>query len=156
MSASRLQRIRSVMADRQRWLCYWCGKPMLPPHHSDVKRRCTADHIVPRKEGGHTSLANIVAAHGACNNKRSNPKTGKEIVVSGADDYTRSRIERVKSETRATDVHFDLLGFTLTIDGQTITLSHDAIRAMSHVISNLESETVDKLRREMKAERGPY
>jgi ribulose kinase len=62
----------------------------------------------------------------------------------------------LQSETRATDVAFDLLGFTLTIDGNTVTLSHEAIRAMSHVISNLESETVEKLRREMAAERGPY
>jgi hypothetical protein len=76
---------------------------------------------------------------------------------SGAwDDYTRGRIERVQSETRATDVRYDLLGFTLTIDGNTVTLSHEAIRAMSHVISNLESETVEKLRREMAIERGPY
>jgi hypothetical protein len=65
LSSTRLQRIRNVMADRQRWLCYWCGERMLPTHDPDVKRRCTADHIVPRQAGGHTTASNIVAAFAA-------------------------------------------------------------------------------------------
>jgi HNH endonuclease len=146
------------MADRQRGFCYWCQLPMLPAECLDSPLRCTADHIVRKADGGMTSARNIVAAHACCNNDRHNSDgTAKENAMSGAwEEYTRGRIERVQSETRATDVAFDLLGFTLTIDGNTVTLSHEAIRAMSHVISNLESETVEKLRREMAIERGPY
>jgi hypothetical protein len=65
------------------------------------------------------------------------------------DSYTQQRIDLVRLKTGASDVHYDLLGVTLTIDGQVIVLAYDVVRALSHLILSAESEAVDKLRNEM-------
>jgi hypothetical protein len=83
VSATRLQRLRLVMIDRQRWLCYWCQLPMLPANHPDLRLRATADHIQPRSQGGRTTASNIVAAHGLCNNSRHNCETKENAVSRG-------------------------------------------------------------------------
>jgi 5-methylcytosine-specific restriction endonuclease McrA len=79
---------RNFAAQRQNYLCCYCGFPMweadsqafaeryrLPP--GDLPRlRCTAEHVIPRSTGGSDSGTNIVAACAHCNHtrhKRKNP-----------------------------------------------------------------------------------
>ena len=66
----RLQALRRRAYLRQDGKCWWCGKPMIfkPPTPGDTPQRlCTAEHLVPRSEGGRTDRNNIVAACRACN-----------------------------------------------------------------------------------------
>lgn len=65
------------------------------------------------------------------------------------DSYTNERIELIRAKTGASDVHYDLLGITLTIEGQVIVLPYDVVRALSHLVMSAETEAIDKLRREM-------
>lgn len=64
------QTYRNTAAERQGWLCHWCGKPMLKDASSRHPQFCTADHLVPQARGGITSAKNIVAACRDCNNRR--------------------------------------------------------------------------------------
>jgi hypothetical protein len=56
----------------------------------------------------------------------------------------------------ATEVHYDLLGVTLTIDGKALYLPQEAISAMSSLVHDAAGTALAKLRREMEAERSPY
>ena len=67
---------------RQRGLCHYCRLPMwLDDHHvflarypltrrQALLRRCTAEHLQPRQDGGGAGRANIVAACAFCNHTR--------------------------------------------------------------------------------------
>ena len=70
------------------------------------------------------------------------------------DSYTQGKVEELKGLMRATGLHYDRVGITLTIDGQLLFIPHDAVRAMSHLLSSHEQEEVNRLRREMAAEQG--
>lgn len=79
----RLIRHRRKAAVAQRHLCYYCGKEMmweagtarfmarhgLSPQQAEL-RRCTAEHLKPRSEGGTDASHNIVAACWLCNQAR--------------------------------------------------------------------------------------
>lgn len=80
------------LAEAQNWRCCWCGFRMLPryPGQDDVvaligtdgkawhrkrlveMRTVTAEHVVPRCDGGTDASANLVAACRFCNEFRSN------------------------------------------------------------------------------------
>jgi hypothetical protein len=72
------------------------------------------------------------------------------------DSYARSKIDEIKGQMRASAVHYDLAGITLTIDGGPLFLPFEEVRAMSYLLSTVETEAVDQLRQKMLAERGPY
>lgn len=89
MKRSRLQRLRELAARRQDYRCYYCGRALwngrprrLAPFartqgltlRQARLRRCTAEHLQPRSEGGPTSEGNIVAACRFCNRSRHLPK----------------------------------------------------------------------------------
>jgi len=59
---------RRRMAERQGWLCHWCGLPMneVPNDLMQV----SLDEIVPRHMGGVARHGNYVAAHRKCNSDR--------------------------------------------------------------------------------------
>jgi hypothetical protein len=73
---------RARAASRQKHCCYYCGLPMWDEHPEafmaryDLTRRqaaqlrCTAEHLVPRCQGGFDTARNIVAACAYCNRKR--------------------------------------------------------------------------------------
>lgn len=66
----------------QRGCCYYCGLPMwqcdpeafASSHRLTLKQarllRCTAEHVLPRCDGGTHERANIVAACWCCNTRR--------------------------------------------------------------------------------------
>ena len=78
----RVARLRSKAADAQGDRCYYCEQPMWRDHRRAFARRhglsreqsrlfrVTAEHLVPRSEGGKTSASNIVAACHHCNQQR--------------------------------------------------------------------------------------
>lgn len=72
--------IRLARARAQRWLCYYCAKPMFGeggPYDAFREARVagqldvTAEHLVMRADGGSHDPANVVAAHAFCNAMRS-------------------------------------------------------------------------------------
>ncbi|NLD53896.1 MAG: HNH endonuclease [Burkholderiaceae bacterium] len=78
---SRLCALRRQAFHRQCRRCYYCGVTMwllspdeLPggsPSAAAADRlRCTAEHLVPKSEGGPDTVSNIVAACAHCNHTR--------------------------------------------------------------------------------------
>jgi 5-methylcytosine-specific restriction endonuclease McrA len=77
-----LKYIRSTKMIEQRGRCYYCDLPMWedatgkgPRKHikqtsAPTALRCTAEHLLPRSEGGRNTPDNIVAACLFCNNQR--------------------------------------------------------------------------------------
>lgn len=77
-----ISRLRSLAFQKQVGRCYYCKLPMFEGESAEFCRRwklttrqaksflCTAEHLVPRSEGGKNSQANIVAACRQCNQTR--------------------------------------------------------------------------------------
>ena len=94
-----------ALAEAQNWRCCYCGVPMLSRHagaeetHGVVgsggrkwhrrmiarMHEVTAEHVVPRCDGGSDDAGNLVAAHRFCNEFRSNQPV----------DFALSRIRRM-------------------------------------------------------------
>lgn len=80
---SQLMTIRTAAAERQDWLCYYCGRAMWDADGEDFRKRhgvtkkmlwqfkCTAEHVIDRAAGGGDTPDNVVAACLFCNNTRS-------------------------------------------------------------------------------------
>jgi len=79
--------LRRRAARKQGHRCYYCGSPMweedpgpliaghrISPAQATLLR-CTAEHLVPKSEGGANSAANIVAACFFCNQTRHRAQT---------------------------------------------------------------------------------
>lgn len=83
----KLQKIRDRKAAVQGWTCYYCEQPMwkndavifAARHGLSLPQakllQATAEHLLPRSEGGPDSAANIVAACRYCNIKRHKART---------------------------------------------------------------------------------
>lgn len=68
---TQLHRSRQLAFDRQGGRCYYCGVSMAPPGSAGPRSlQCTAEHLLPRNEGGGDDPANIVAACAHCNQTR--------------------------------------------------------------------------------------
>lgn len=77
-----LAEIKKSQAARQGWRCYYCDFPMWSENPVNFGRehrislrhvprfQCTAEHILPRSEGGTDEPENIVAACAFCNRTR--------------------------------------------------------------------------------------
>ena len=77
-----LARSRSAAFSRQSGRCFYCDLPMWLDHADDFRpryrltpaqarqRRCTAEHLQARQDGGGNGAANIVAACQKCNQGR--------------------------------------------------------------------------------------
>jgi 5-methylcytosine-specific restriction endonuclease McrA len=59
---------RRIIADRQGWLCHWCGVPMSST--PNCPRQVTLDHLTPKYAGGKDRIDNTVAACRTCNSER--------------------------------------------------------------------------------------
>ena len=80
--ANSLNQLRSTAFSRQAGCCYYCGLPMwttdprsFADQHGLTLRQarllqCTAEHLLPRQDGGRDSEANIAAACCHCNRTR--------------------------------------------------------------------------------------
>jgi 5-methylcytosine-specific restriction endonuclease McrA len=74
MPDGRIQRWRDRAFKVQQGLCYYCDEPMNPrTDRQDDPKMVTAEHLVPKKNGGRNVASNIVAACRYCNNVRHNP-----------------------------------------------------------------------------------
>lgn len=79
---SSISRFRSQAFQRQGGRCYYCRLPMWEGDPAPLMQslgvsdrqakalRCTAEHLVPRCEGGRDCASNIVAACFHCNSRR--------------------------------------------------------------------------------------
>lgn len=100
MSKTTLKTRRSAAFERQHGRCYYCGAPMWNENPADFaarhgltrgaaeRLRCTAEHLLPRQDGGPDSADNIVAACAYCNHTRHRTP---RVLAPG--DY-RQRIQR--------------------------------------------------------------
>lgn len=71
MPLTQLQRSRQIAFDRQRGRCYYCDQHMCKTKaHGPLHLLCTAEHLLPRGEGGLDDASNIVAACLHCNRTR--------------------------------------------------------------------------------------
>lgn len=83
---SRVARLRTRAFIKQRCLCFYCKQPMFESdaaafakqHGLTIKqalsRRCTAEHLRARRDGGLNTAENIVAACWFCNKRRHSRK----------------------------------------------------------------------------------
>lgn len=70
---------RQLAFDRQGGHCFYCGFPMwLSGAGHPPRLRCTAEHLVPRSQGGTDRPGNIVAACAHCNGTRHKRKCPPE------------------------------------------------------------------------------
>ena len=67
---ARLIELRELAYLAQGGLCHWCEIVMTIGEEPPLPTTCTADHLVPRSEGGRTTPDNIVAACMRCNTHR--------------------------------------------------------------------------------------
>ncbi len=78
---TKLQRSRERAFQSQCGKCFYCGAPMwlrtpvelaaqCLSKRQAARLKCTAEHLVPRSEGGSDCSANIVAACAHCNGTR--------------------------------------------------------------------------------------
>ena len=58
---------RQQVLGRDGWRCYLCRKPIDPTLAWPHERAATVDHVTPRSAGGLNGIANLRAAHWACN-----------------------------------------------------------------------------------------
>ncbi|WP_432284182.1 HNH endonuclease [Aminobacter sp. BA135] len=65
----KLRKLRDDAYNRQDGHCWYCGRLMSPADGIDSSR-CTAEHLLPRCEGGKDTPANVVAACWYCNSRR--------------------------------------------------------------------------------------
>ena len=77
-----ISRLRTLAFTKQGGRCYYCELPMYESDSAAFRRQwnltlrqstsflCTAEHLVPRSEGGKNLQANIVAACRLCNQTR--------------------------------------------------------------------------------------
>ena len=63
-------RVRQAVADRDRWTCQLCGKPIDPALKRPHPKALQLDHVVPLAAGGSDSIENLRAAHASCNRAR--------------------------------------------------------------------------------------
>ncbi|MGC1270017.1 MAG: HNH endonuclease [Croceibacterium sp.] len=78
----KIQKIRAVCFQHQQGRCHYCGFPMwqedMPRFARDMgitpnqarMLQATAEHLVPRSEGGKDHATNVVAACHTCNTRR--------------------------------------------------------------------------------------
>lgn len=80
--SNRIAKLRLDAFQNQNGRCYYCGSPMWLNNQKDfaiqhsisiseaTKLKCTAEHLVPRCDGGDNCKRNIVAACLFCNGTR--------------------------------------------------------------------------------------
>ena len=102
MPKTQLARSRLTAFTAQHGLCCYCRKPMWLDGPDEFRskwnltpgdtrdRRCTAEHLVARKDGGSDGAKNIAAACIKCNQGRHGRKTPMEPERFG--EYVRSRM----------------------------------------------------------------
>ena len=69
---SKLSKLRDQALVRQHGKCCYCDVLLLPPGTGPLS--ATAEHLVPRSEGGATDIVNIAAACRYCNSTRARAK----------------------------------------------------------------------------------
>lgn len=82
MNFQKARKHRNLAAQKQAWLCYYCGLPMGGPgspyidsiESSRPALQASAEHLTARAQGGKETSQNIVAAHIFCNRQRHRPK----------------------------------------------------------------------------------
>jgi hypothetical protein len=62
--------------------------------------------------------------------------------------------DKLKVAMRATDLHINLLGVTLIIDGNALHVPNEAIDAMANLIRDAERQVIREERRRQQQERG--
>ncbi|TBE93130.1 HNH endonuclease [Rhizobium leguminosarum] len=67
--ANGIQKLRREAFVRQGGLCFYCNCPMVDGDTRSF-RKCTAEHLVARSDGGSNNASNVVAACRYCNQTR--------------------------------------------------------------------------------------
>jgi 5-methylcytosine-specific restriction endonuclease McrA len=89
---TQLQRSRHLAFVQQGGKCIYCEMPMwLNAPEGAKPLRCTAEHLIPRSEGGSDGPGNIVAACAKCNHTRHRQKTPPQPMAYKARVWTRMK-----------------------------------------------------------------
>ena len=113
---TKLQKFRNEAAEAQHWLCCYCRLPMggegspwrwtLEPLGKAFE--ASAEHLVPRCDGGQDTRGNIAAAHVRCNQRRHRrrramtPERFAAFVrrrIGSGRSFCREAFERLRSAT---------------------------------------------------------
>lgn len=78
MVSKHLKNLRTSAFKAQGGLCYYCDLLMWQssPEECGLRAghgaalRCTAEHLIPKQDGGRDTQENVVAAHARCNHLR--------------------------------------------------------------------------------------
>lgn len=100
-----LQKNRLIAFIKQNHRCYYCNFPMWLRHQSELlllidiktnlaRLQCTAEHLVPRQDGGTNAASNIVAACRFCNQGRH--RQLRLLTPQRYRDFVRGRIRKGK------------------------------------------------------------
>lgn len=71
-------------AERHGWLCWYCGVTL-------TAATVTADHLIPKAQGGRTERTNIVAACARCNHSKADGPPRLRVT---AQDQMRAAVHR--------------------------------------------------------------
>ncbi len=86
---STLRKSREIAFRLQGGRCHYCGVRMdAADSKGPLALRCTAEHLIPRSDGGADRASNIVAACGHCNRTRHKRK------VPPSPDVYRKQVQR--------------------------------------------------------------
>jgi 5-methylcytosine-specific restriction endonuclease McrA len=85
-----IKKFRRNAWKRQHHRCYWCKEPL-------KEEEATADHVLPRRFGGRTTIDNIVATCASCNHDR-DISMGGSFVMSVGDDTHHSPFAILKQQ----------------------------------------------------------
>ncbi len=92
MAKNNIQSHRRRAFHRQQGRCYYCDELMLEPTFCCSNLRCTAEHLIPRSEGGLNTAENIVAACWRCNSRRH-----RRRVIPSPEEH-RYRVQKLHKE----------------------------------------------------------
>ncbi|CAN7613942.1 HNH endonuclease [Massilia sp. LjRoot122] len=103
MSQKTLVHLRQQACKRQRGRCYYCELPLHSGNAASSRElalcrllQCTAEHLLPRQDGGRDTAENIVAACLYCNRRRHNRPVDRVLPPAEFQSYVAKRMARGK------------------------------------------------------------
>lgn len=75
--------LMAAIAERDRWMCCLCHKPVSPVAKWPDSMSPSLDHLVPLSKGGAHDPSNVALAHLGCNSAKSNRGGGEQLLLIG-------------------------------------------------------------------------
>lgn len=116
----RAARLRAATLDAYGTVCHICGRPGAD----------SADHLIPRSQGGPDTLANLRPAHRSCNSRRGAGVLAEQVtVVTGPPAAGKTTYVREHARPGDVVIDFDAIAVALQTPGAPTHDHADAIRS---------------------------